>query len=87
MNFVYDFFLNVHSCMNCRMIGLLGAYARFLTLPLAMIVGYVGTNIESWVSNKDTSARPSIVEKRLERLHQEQGGVKENLTNSPLSIS
>lgn len=69
------------------MIGLLGAYARILTLPLAMVVGYVGTNFESWVSDRDTSARPSIVEKRLERLHQEQGGGKENLTSSPLSVS
>lgn len=70
--------------MNCRMIGILGAYARFLTLPLAMTVGFVGTNLESWVSKNDPSARPSIVEKRLERLHQEQGSVKEIVTKGPM---
>uniref|UniRef100_A0A6M2E1N4 Putative secreted protein n=1 Tax=Xenopsylla cheopis TaxID=163159 RepID=A0A6M2E1N4_XENCH len=42
--------------------------APIITLPIASIIGVIGYNIESWISNKHTPYQESIQDKRIERL-------------------
>lgn len=52
----------------------LRTYAPYITLPVAAVIGFIGYNVEGWVSDKYTPYnQESIEEKREERL------LKENL--------
>ncbi|EAU76596.1 small integral membrane protein 12-A [Anopheles arabiensis] len=42
--------------------------AAYITLPIATLVGVIGYNIESLLSDKYTPYSPSIQEKRAERI-------------------
>uniref|UniRef100_A0A069DMH8 Uncharacterized protein n=1 Tax=Panstrongylus megistus TaxID=65343 RepID=A0A069DMH8_9HEMI len=58
----------------------LKAYAPYITLPVAAMVGIIGYNIENWVSDKYTPYQESISKKRTERLlENELNGVNESL--------
>ncbi|XP_043645078.1 small integral membrane protein 12-A [Drosophila teissieri] len=45
--------------------------AVYITLPIAGVVGFIGYNIESWISDKYTPYSPSIQELRAKRLTEE----------------
>lgn len=43
-------------------------YAPYITLPVSIVIGIVGYNIEGWISDKHTpTKKKSIGEERLER--------------------
>ena len=50
---------------------LLAAYARtympYVVMPAAFVVGFIGYNLEDWVSDKYTPHRDSAIERREER--------------------
>uniref|UniRef100_A0A2M4AYZ8 Putative conserved secreted protein n=1 Tax=Anopheles triannulatus TaxID=58253 RepID=A0A2M4AYZ8_9DIPT len=46
--------------------------AAYITLPVAAVVGVIGYNIESLLSDKYTPYSASIEEKRAERITQEE---------------
>jgi len=41
--------------------------SRYVKLGLGIVVGFVGYNLESWVSDKHTPSRKSAIERREER--------------------
>ncbi|XP_045462096.1 small integral membrane protein 12-A [Harmonia axyridis] len=43
-------------------------YAPYITLPFAGVVGFIGYNLENWLSDKYTPYHESIKESRGERL-------------------
>ncbi|XP_050505712.1 small integral membrane protein 12 isoform X2 [Diabrotica virgifera virgifera] len=46
----------------------LRTYAPYVTLPVAALVGVIGYNLESWISNRYTPYNKSIKEQREDRL-------------------
>ena len=50
---------------------LIAAYARtympYVVMPVAVVVGFIGYNLEDWVSDKHTPHRDSALERREER--------------------
>ena len=50
---------------------LLAAYTRtympYVVMPAAFVVGFIGYNLEDWVSDKYTPHRDSAIERREER--------------------
>ena len=42
-------------------------YAPYIVMPLAGVIGFIGYNIEGWVSDKHTPSQPSTLEKREAR--------------------
>jgi len=42
-------------------------YAPYIVMPLAGVVGFVGYNIEDWVSDKHTPYRESTLDRREAR--------------------
>ncbi|XP_017124447.1 small integral membrane protein 12-A [Drosophila elegans] len=51
--------------------ALLKRNAVYITLPIAGVVGFIGYNLESWLSDKYTPYSPSIQELRAQRLTEE----------------
>ncbi|XP_067000382.1 small integral membrane protein 12-A [Anabrus simplex] len=49
----------------------LRAYAPYITLPFAAVVGFIGYKVEGLLSDKYTPYQESIEEKREERLLEE----------------
>lgn len=49
----------------------LRSYAPYITLPAAAVIGVIGYNIESYLSDKYTPYSESIQEKRMDRLLKE----------------
>lgn len=48
--------------------AVLRTYAPYITLPVSIVIGVVGYNIEGWISDKHTpTKKKSIGEERLER--------------------
>ncbi|XP_055628222.1 small integral membrane protein 12-A [Toxorhynchites rutilus septentrionalis] len=58
------------------LLNFLRANAAYITLPIAGIIGFIGYNIENFVSDKYTPYSPSIQEKRAERITDE-GSLKD----------
>jgi hypothetical protein len=58
----------------------LRTYAPYITLPVAAVVGFIGYNLESILSDKYTPYQKSIEEKRKDRL------MEENLTKDVTEI-
>ena len=54
---------------------LVAAYARaympYVVMPAAVVVGFVGYNLEDWLSDKHTPSRDSAIERREERTARE----------------
>lgn len=50
------------------LMNILRSNAPYITLPFAVVVGIIGYNIESWVSDKSTPFKNSIEEQREDRL-------------------
>jgi len=46
-------------------------YAPYIVMPAAGIVGFIGYNIEGWLSDKHTPYNKSTMERREERKEQE----------------
>ena len=61
-------------------LAFLRMYAPYITLPIAAVVGVIGYNLESLISDKYTPYQKSIEEKRQERL------LEENLTKDVTSV-
>ncbi|PSN40785.1 Small integral membrane protein 12-A [Blattella germanica] len=55
-------------------------YAPYITLPVAAVVGVIGYNLESLISDKYTPYQKSIEEKRQERL------IEENLSKDVTDV-
>lgn len=49
-------------------IGVMRRYSPYTTLPFAAIVGFIGYNIEGWISDKYTPTTAPVVQQRQERL-------------------
>ena len=43
------------------------AYMPYVVMPAAVVVGFVGYNLEDWLSDKHTPHRDSAIERREER--------------------
>ena len=43
------------------------AYAPYIVMPVAGVVGFIGYNIEDWLSDKHTPFRESTIERREKR--------------------
>jgi len=46
-------------------------YAPYIVMPIAGVVGFIGYNIEGWISDKHTPYDESILDKREARKAQE----------------
>jgi len=53
------------------LVNLLRPYVTYITFPVALVFGFVGYNIEGWVSDKYTPYNKSIQEQRKERQDKE----------------
>jgi len=53
--------------LNPWLLSLARAWAPRLMLPFSMVIGYVGYNLEDWLSDKHTPSRKSAIERREER--------------------
>jgi UPF0767 family len=53
------------------LVNLMRPYVAYITFPVALVFGFVGYNIEGWVSDKYTPYSKSIQEQRKERLERE----------------
>jgi len=52
-------------------------YAPYVVMPLAGVVGFIGYNIEDWVSDKHTPFKESTLDRReARRLKEDQDGVE-----------
>lgn len=48
--------------------GAARAYAPYITLPVSVVIGIIGYNVEGWISDKYTPTKKlSVEEERLER--------------------
>jgi len=47
------------------------SYAPYIVTPIAGVVGFIGYNIEEWLSDKHTPYRKSAMERREERREME----------------
>lgn len=57
-------------------------YAPYIVFPFAAVIGVIGYSIESSVSDKYTPWRESVVERREQRMLQEQGHVEDKSSES-----
>lgn len=48
-----------------------GQFGKYLTLPFVGIIGFIGYNIEGWVSDRYTPPTAAIKQQRQERLLRE----------------
>ncbi|XP_058461693.1 small integral membrane protein 12 [Malaya genurostris] len=79
------------------LLSFLRSRAPYVTLPIAAVIGIIGYNIESLISDKYTPYSPSIEEKRVDRVtddlhlkdatHVEKLVYKENVLGRNLSPS
>lgn len=53
-----------------------GQFGKYITLPFAGIIGFIGYNVEGWVSDRYTPPTAAIKQQRQERL------LKENVDSS-----
>ncbi|CAB3386428.1 small integral membrane protein 12 [Cloeon dipterum] len=53
------------------LVNLLRPYVAYVTFPVALVFGFVGYNIENWVSDKYTPYSKSVLEVRKERQERE----------------
>ncbi|XP_011686025.1 PREDICTED: small integral membrane protein 12-B [Wasmannia auropunctata] len=49
----------------------LGQVGKYVTLPIVAVIGFVGYNVEGWISDRYTPATKPITQQRQERLLQE----------------
>jgi len=53
--------------LNPWVLSLARAWAPRVMLPFSMVIGYIGYNLEDWLSDKHTPSRKSAIERREER--------------------
>lgn len=53
------------------LVNLMRPYVAYITFPVALVFGFVGYNIEGWVSDKYTPYSKSVQEQRKERQERE----------------
>jgi len=53
--------------LNPWVLSLAKRLAPRIMLPFSMFIGYVGYNLEDWLSDKHTPSRKSAIERREER--------------------
>jgi hypothetical protein len=51
--------------------NVLRPYVAYITFPVALVFGFVGYNVEGWISDRYTPYNKSIQEIRKERLERE----------------
>ncbi|XP_072762037.1 uncharacterized protein [Anoplolepis gracilipes] len=65
-----------------------GQFGKYITLPFVAIIGFVGYNVEGWVSDRYTPPTASIKQQRQERLlaeNTDSSGTKKK--HNPLEIN
>ncbi|KAM0728956.1 hypothetical protein ACS0PU_004310 [Formica fusca] len=45
-----------------------GHFGKYIMLPFVGIIGFIGYNVEGWISDRYTPPTPSIKQQRQERL-------------------
>ncbi|CAL1679352.1 unnamed protein product [Lasius platythorax] len=48
-----------------------GQFSKYLVLPFAGIIGFIGYNVEGWISDRHTPSTAAIKQQRQERLLRE----------------
>lgn len=54
-------------------------YAPYIVFPVACTIGFIGYNIEDWVSDKHTPYRESAIERREKRREEEKDAPVQDL--------
>lgn len=62
-------------------------FSKYVTLPIAGIVGYVGYNVEGWLSDRYTPPTQSITQQRQERLLENIDSSNTKKKHNPLEVN
>lgn len=65
----------------------LGKFGKYITLPFVGIIGFIGYNVEGWVSDRYTPATASITQQRQERLLENIDSTNTKKKHSPLEVN
>lgn len=64
-----------------------GKFGKYITLPIVGIIGFVGYNVEGWISNRYTPATESIKQQRQDRLLNNIDSTATKKKHNPLEVN
>ncbi|KAL6430799.1 hypothetical protein ACFW04_006964 [Cataglyphis niger] len=64
-----------------------GHFGKYIMLPFVGIVGFIGYNVEGWISDRYTPSTPSIKQQRQERLLQNVDSSATIKKHNPLEVN
>jgi len=65
----------------------LGRFGKYITLPIVGIIGFVGYNVEGWISDRYTPPTQSITQQRQERLLENIDSSNTKKKHNPLEVN
>ncbi|XP_071640234.1 small integral membrane protein 12 isoform X1 [Temnothorax longispinosus] len=84
----------VHTCnysplkrMWPLIVRSLGKFGKYITLPIVGIIGFIGYNVEGWISDRYTPSTKSITQQRQERLLENIDSSTTKKKHNPLEVN
>ncbi|KYM95113.1 PREDICTED: small integral membrane protein 12 [Cyphomyrmex costatus] len=65
----------------------MGRFGKYITLPIVGIIGFVGYNVEGWISDRYTPATKPITQQRQERLLENVDSSTIKKKHNPLEVN
>lgn len=65
----------------------LGKFGKYITLPIVGIIGFVGYNVEGWISDRYTPPTKPITQQRQERLLENIDSSAVKKKHNPLEVN
>lgn len=65
----------------------MGQFGKYLTFPVVVIIGFVGYNMESWISDRYTPPTKPITQQRQERLLENIDSSTAKKKHNPLEVN
>lgn len=65
----------------------LGQFGKYITIPFVGLIGFIGYNVEGWISDRYTPATAPITQQRQERLLQNIDSSTTKKKHNPLEVN
>ncbi|XP_018344580.1 PREDICTED: small integral membrane protein 12 [Trachymyrmex septentrionalis] len=65
----------------------MGRFGKYVTFPIVAIIGFIGYNMEGWISDRYTPATKPITQQRQERLLENIDASTTKKKHNPLEVN
>lgn len=65
----------------------LGQFGKYITIPFVGLIGFIGYNVEGWLSDRYTPATAPITQQRQERLLANMDSSTNKKKHNPLEVN